>query len=67
MEGTPKKFLVDEDSATNGKCWAPDPVDIHPLNRDHSGLVKFSSPDDGDLERVLAELRDLLQSANMDN
>lgn len=61
MEGTPKDFLVNKDSATDGKCWTPDPVDIHPLNRDHSGLVKFSSPDDGDLERVRIELTNLLE------
>lgn len=62
MEGTPKKILVDEDSATDGEVWVGH-VNIHPLNRNHSDLVKFSSPNDGDFQRVLNELIELVKDA----
>lgn len=60
MIGTPKKILVDRGSATDGEVWGAGHIHTHPLNRNHSDLVKFSSPNDPDLERVLHELLNLV-------
>lgn len=63
MAGTPKKILVDKDSATDGELWSAGHVNTHPLNRNHSDLVKFSSPNDDDFQRVLSELMKLMENA----
>jgi hypothetical protein len=63
MEGTPKEVLVDLDSATDGELWSQGYVNTHPLNRNHSDLVKFSSPNDADFQRVLDELIKLVDHA----
>jgi hypothetical protein len=67
MAGNPKKILVDKDSATDGELWSAGHVNTHPLNRNHSDLVKFSSPDDDDddddIQRVLSELMKLVENA----
>lgn len=63
MVGTPKTILVDLDSATDGEMWTAAHVNTHPLNRNHSDLVKFSSPNDADFQRVLNELVKLVESA----
>lgn len=63
MAGTPKKILVDKDSATDGELWSAGHVNTHPLNRNHSDLVKFSSPNDDDFQRVLSELMKLVENA----
>ncbi|KAJ5820318.1 hypothetical protein N7474_005909 [Penicillium riverlandense] len=62
MAGTPKKILVDKDSATDGELWSAGHVNYHPLNRNHSDLVKFS-PNDDDFRRVLNELMKLVEDA----
>ncbi|KAJ5908474.1 hypothetical protein N7495_001156 [Penicillium taxi] len=62
MTGTPKKILVNKDSATDGGRWIAN-VRMEPLNRNHSDLVKFSNPDDSDLSRVLNELTKLVGEA----
>lgn len=60
MTGTPKKMLVDRGSATDGEVWRAGHLNTHPLNRNHSDLVKFSSPNDADFLRVLIELKELV-------
>ncbi|OOQ85830.1 hypothetical protein PEBR_24007 [Penicillium brasilianum] len=60
MTGKPKKMLVDRGSATDGEVWGAGHVNTHPLNRNHSDLVKFSSPNDADFLRVLTELKELV-------
>ncbi|KAJ5675776.1 hypothetical protein N7462_008673 [Penicillium macrosclerotiorum] len=62
MAATPKKILVDRDSATDGKLWSASYDNIHPLNRNHSDLVKFSSPNDADFQRVVRILVKLLKT-----
>ena len=61
MEGTPKKVLVDRDSATDGESWSQGYVNTNPLNRNHSDLVKFSSQNDADFQRVLDALDELIK------
>jgi hypothetical protein len=64
MEGEPKEILVDLDSATDGELWTLGHVNTHPLNRNHSDLVKFSSPNDADFQRVLNVLTKLVDEAD---
>lgn len=64
MEGEPKEILVDLDSATDGELWTLSHVNTHPLNRNHSDLVKFSSPNDADFQRVLNVLTKLVDDAD---
>jgi hypothetical protein len=66
MIGTPKRILVDRGSATDGEVWGAGHINTHPLNRNHSDLVKFSSPNDPDLERVLHELLNLVGYVDID-
>lgn len=71
MTGEPKIMLVKKDSATDGIIWdggrraAEDgrAVTTIGLNRDHSGLVKFSSREDPDLQQALSELQGLVEHA----
>ena len=56
LAATPKKILVDSDSATDGELWSAGYVNTHPLNRNHADLVRFSCPNDADFQRVLDEL-----------
>lgn len=54
----PPLIAVSRDSATHRRS---SPSDTLPVDRDHSGLVKFVDGD-GDYDRVLGYLRDLIPS-----
>ncbi|KAJ5480917.1 hypothetical protein N7539_006811 [Penicillium diatomitis] len=60
MDG-PKTFLVARISATDGGLCNSDYVDTRGLNRNHSDLVKFSSPNDADYRRVLEDLEKMVK------
>jgi hypothetical protein len=60
MAGLPKKVLVNDTSATDGKAWDKDSDDTYPLNRNHSDLVKFSHYDN-DFPTVLEKLTDMVE------
>ncbi|CAG9939384.1 unnamed protein product [Clonostachys rosea f. rosea IK726] len=62
----PVALLVTEKSATNTGLVAVADEDNIPLNRDHSGLVKYSSRSQGDYTVVRERLRRLVDEAKQE-
>lgn len=58
MDG-PSAVLVDTSSATHGRHWESGYPFIHPVNRSHSDMVKFTGSDDPVYRVVLGRLKSL--------
>ena len=54
-----KKVLVDRDSATHGRSYEEQIHKTHPINCNHSDMVKFSS-NDNNYDRTLKVLEDIV-------
>jgi hypothetical protein len=61
MKG-PKVILVDIGSATHVRYWENQSHHVHPIERDHSELVKFKCHDEV-YERVLRTLEEFVEGA----
>jgi hypothetical protein len=61
MEG-PNVILVGKASATHGRHWESGAHHIHPINRDHSQLMKFKANDEV-YDRLLSTLEEFVKDA----
>ena len=65
MDG-PRTILVSKASATHGRHWESEAHHIHPINRDHSRLVKFK-PHDEVYDRLCCTLKEFVRDASVMN
>ena len=61
MNGTPA-FLVKKSSATHCRYWEDGAQNLCPINRTHSGMVKFGAHDN-EYDKVLQKLRGVARRA----